>query len=216
MSNHKNVLDPIKAFLEILQQRLKEDILPEEPEYDEIMQIFMQLEKEFGTYAGLEPLVQPATRHWGKALEMARDMGFSDLVQCLEDLTPFLWWMVDPGYRGKNVNQEFVDNYACFELIGPDGLFSNSTVTVGVMLLSPNIYYPPHAHPASECLYLLSGRGTWHLTDGPIISIPPGGHILIPSGSVHAFWSMDTPLAAIYLCLGDENQHVHVGLDLDL
>lgn len=215
LTNKEKVLGQIKELLEILKQRLEEDILPEEPEYNEIKKIFMHHKKALDIYAGLEPQEQPATRHWERALKMARNLGAGDLVRCLEALTPYLYWMVNPGYRGQNVSKEFVDNYACFELIGPDGLFTSSTVTVGVMLLSPNIYYPPHSHPAPECLYLLSGRGTWHIASGPIISIPPGGHILIPSECLHAFWSMDTPLAAIYLCLGHENQHEHSGINLD-
>ena len=210
------MLGPIRDLMEILKQRLEEEILPEEPEYNEIKKIFIQQEKAFGTYAGLAPQRKPATRHWKKSLKMAKELGAKDIVRCLETLTPYLHWMINPGYRGQNVNKAFVDNYACFELIGHDGLFTSSTVTVGVMLLSPNIYYPPHSHPASECLYLLSGRGTWHMSSGPIISIPPGGHILIPSECIHAFWSMDTPLAAIYLCLGNENQHEHAGLNLDM
>jgi len=214
LSNEKNLEGLIKALLENLHLQLKKDILPEEPEYNEIMQMFIRLENNFGTYAGLTPQVKPATRYWEKALEIAIDMGNQEIATCLDALTPFLHWLVDPGYRGQNVSKKFVDNYACFELIGSEGLFFNSTVTVGVILLSPNIYYPPHAHPASECLYLLSGRGTWHISGGPIISIPIGGHMLIPSECGHAFWSMDTPLAAIYLCMGNKNHHRHSGLDL--
>lgn len=191
----------ISTFLNRLAGHVENASQLSESEQDEIHKLFLKL-RAAGTLQAQSPGHKPATRYWKKALESISIGPAADLGQVLESLTPYFCWMGNPNYTPENTRQPFLDNYAFAEMIGPDGLCYSDTASMGVMLLGPDTYYPPHTHPTIECLYVLTGRVTWHLADGPTSSLPPGTAVFMPEGRPHAFWSMQAPTVGVYLCSG--------------
>ena len=165
--------------------------------------ILVELAPQTHPQISVVPQIKPVVKHWGAALDALRRGPSAELYGPLKALTPLLRWMQSPHYHPDKCPRDFLENYAYSELVGPDGLCLSTTASMGIMLLGPDTYYPPHLHPSIECLYVLSGRGTWHLENGPTISLPPGTAVFIPYGRTHSFWSMDAPMAAVYLCSGD-------------
>lgn len=193
----------VAVFFRLLSIQIKKTITSASMEFEALQQILVRLEPEILRQIRVEPQSKPAVVHWEKALESMRQGPSSALYPALKTLSPQLHWMQNPNYRSPDCPSSFLQNYAYAELVGCNGLCPSQCASMGIMLLGPETYYPPHVHPARECLYVLAGRGTWCLENGPIISLPPGKAMFIPPSCTHAFWSMDTPLAAIYLCSGD-------------
>lgn len=195
------ILLNVQEFTRVFKAQL-EEIRWQDPEYKRIQKSFDRiLAFEDPAAVVVSPGLKPVSRHWEKVLASAGQGRMSNMISILENLTPCLEWLDDPHYRGEDVDREFLENYGCFELVGNQGLVRDDQVTLGCILLSPEIYFPLHAHKGVELLYVVSGRGTWHMDKGPIISIPRGTHILIPSSRMHACWSLGSaPMAAVYIC----------------
>lgn len=150
----------------------------------------------------ISPKRLKATSYWPAIIDrMSSDQG-SEMRTILKRLTPLFKWKHHSSYNAESCSKDFLDNFSLTELIGEDGLCFSRQVTLGIFLIGPDTYYPLHSHNGSECLYLLSGRGTWRLANGPTISLPHSSTVFIPSEVTHAFWSYKEPMAAIYACPG--------------
>lgn len=192
-----------KQFLTVLFEQLEKHTVPEDKEYDLLHRIATFIKEAPGTPNPTQsmPPAKPAARFWNQVLKQASGDGSTAIVSALHRLEPFISWINEPNYRNHELMDTFRDIYACFEVVGANGFFMHDRVTIGVMLLGPDFFYPSHSHPDYECIYAFSGRSTWHMNDGPIISIPAGARIFIPPNKPHIFWTMDKPFAGIYLCL---------------
>ena len=62
------------------------------------------------------------------------------------------------GYTEKDVNNNFLNNYGFFELIGPTGHFKTSEMALYVNYLDKNTLYPLHNHEAEELYFIISGE----------------------------------------------------------
>ena len=62
------------------------------------------------------------------------------------------------GYSEKDVNNNFLNNYGFFELIGPTGHFKTSEMALYVNYLDKNTFYPLHNHEAEELYFIISGQ----------------------------------------------------------
>ena len=196
----RNIQDIARILHENLAGKINED-----PGYIPIFKAFERIQGfEDHTRLYLSPSTRPVSRHWEQVLDMAEQGRLAPMAQLFRKLSPHVSWMDDPDYRGESVDEEFLRNYGCFELVGTRGIIRDDQVTLGCLLLSPEIFFPFHAHPGNELLYLMHGRGIWHMDQGQIISIPKESHILIPENQIHAFWSVgEQALAALYVCAGD-------------
>jgi len=197
-----------RDFLTVLFTQIGKNMTPEDEEYDLIKRIESSVEKEPG---------KPLSEHfkssaiqadclWSQVVQNASGYGALDLISAIHRLEPFISWIDDPGYRSHNINDSFINTYRFFEIMGTNGVIVHKSVTIGIMVLGADFYYPSHSHPDYECIYAFSGRGTWHMENGPIISIPAGTRIFIPPDSAHTFWTMAEPFAAIYMCLKHEKK----------
>ncbi len=79
------------------------------------------------------------------------------------------------------------------------GLEPRGDVRIGVSLMAPDLQYPDHHHPPEE-IYLALRKGEWRQEEGPWHEPGLGGLVFNPSNIVHAMWSTDTPLLALW-CL---------------
>jgi len=54
-----------------------------------------------------------------------------------------------------------MDNYGWTDLLGQSGSAPDERLACGVLLLGPELYYPPHQHEAEEMYVPLSGTAQW-------------------------------------------------------
>ncbi len=193
----------IGVFLKLLAVEIQKTMPSGSPELDTLQQLLTQIETETFHQNRISPQSKPATAHWPQALEEMREGPSAALFPALKTLSDQLCWMQNPNFRLPKCSSRFLENYAYSELVGSNGMCPSWKVSMGILLLGPDTFYPPHTHPSSKWLYVLSGRGTWNVENGPTISLPPGKAVFIPHGCTHAFWSMSRPLASIYLCSGN-------------
>ncbi|MEM7189082.1 MAG: dimethylsulfonioproprionate lyase family protein [Pseudomonadota bacterium] len=87
---------------------------------------------------------------------------------------------------------------------GQIGYHSNPPARLGLFLLGPGVYYPPHQHAAEEIYYCAAGSLTLqHGTDGTPFDLKAGELSVTPSHRVHALSTGDTPCLLIYAWAGD-------------
>eukprot|EP00746_Dinoflagellata_sp_MGD_P034638 gnl/MRDRNA2_/MRDRNA2_18272_c0_seq1.p1 gnl/MRDRNA2_/MRDRNA2_18272_c0~~gnl/MRDRNA2_/MRDRNA2_18272_c0_seq1.p1 ORF type:complete len:156 (+),score=13.81 gnl/MRDRNA2_/MRDRNA2_18272_c0_seq1:42-509(+) len=70
-----------------------------------------------------------------------------------------------------------LQTYANAWIVGPPGsnvqpIDSEDDILVGVFLLGPDTFYPPHFHPAPEVFSILDGSATWFKGEWPLSGSP--------------------------------------------
>jgi mannose-6-phosphate isomerase-like protein (cupin superfamily) len=149
------------------------------------------------------PCSLPVCRWWGPSLETMRGGPLGRLAVVLQGLGPYLAWRQNPNYSAAVLGTHFLANYGYAEIVGRSGLASSDRLAAGLLLLGPETAYPPHAHPATEHYFVLSGSAFWGLGDSPPTVRPPGSLIYHPSGIAHEMRTAKEPLLALYLWQGD-------------
>jgi quercetin dioxygenase-like cupin family protein len=149
------------------------------------------------------PASLPVCRCWGSCLERMCGGPLDQLAVVLRELGPRFAWRQNPGYSAALVGSHFLENYGYAEIAGRGGLAVSDRVAAGLLLLGPETAYPPHAHPATEHYYVLSGTARWGLGDTPPTLRSPGSLIYHPSGVPHQMRTEKEPLLALYLWQGD-------------
>lgn len=96
-----------------------------------------------------------------------------------------------------------MDGYGYLELAGPIGPYVDHGLAAGVLLLGPGRLYPPHAHPAEEVYIPLAGTAEWWRDGGTFRAITPGTPIHHPPNVRHATRTLEEPLLAAYVWMGD-------------
>lgn len=141
----------------------------------------------------------PATRHLEAALGAAEAYAPA-LAAALRPLGDALPWRY--GYAPRADAPGLEHRMAWAELIGPAAPFRSTQVGLGVTLIGPHTFYPPHRHPAVELYRVVAGTAHWSAGENTAPR-PPGSAILHPSNLVHAMRTADQPLLAIYSWSGD-------------
>lgn len=131
------------------------------------------------------------------------DPALALLIGDLARLAPHAEWRQNPSYSPERVGQHFMDGYGYLELVGPLGPFVDHGLSAGVLLLGPGRLYPPHAHPAEEVYIPLSGTAEWWREGGTFRGVLPGQPIHHPANARHATRTLDEPLLAAYVWMGD-------------
>jgi mannose-6-phosphate isomerase-like protein (cupin superfamily) len=142
----------------------------------------------------------PSTRH----LESAFASGDSATAALLATIRPVVFhlpWRY--SYAKRSDARGLEDNMAFAEIIGPEAPYVSERVCLGLTLIGPNTFYPPHLHPAIELYYVVAGEATW-TANGVSIRNPPGAFILHGSQVVHAMRTHQQPLLAVYTWSGDD------------
>jgi hypothetical protein len=163
---------------------------------------------EVGGSAASETL--PVQHFWPACLEMAEtdsQPAVALAAKALRDLTPSFRWQQNPNYRAAPPSPTFLANYGYVEICGPSGFLATPDLRLGVLVLGPHNFYPPHRHPAEE-IYLPLQNGFWQRGEDEVAagswqSRKAGSVIHHPSWMPHATRAGDRPLAAIYLWRGE-------------
>lgn len=151
------------------------------------------------------PTVLPVCRHLEEAYShVAQKDPIASIVDSFKHLMPNLAWQ--HGYKESEISGELAANFGVADVIGPYGLIFSSSLRLGMVLLGSETYYPPHAHPATEIYYILSGEAEWYAGDKKSLE-SAGSMILHQSNEPHAINTGKKPLLAVYTWRGD----VHTG-----
>jgi len=122
------------------------------------------------------------------------------LVDALVAAAGDLAW--DQTYSTEDLGAGFLDRYGWSELIGLRGPIASDRIACGVLLLGPEIEYPPHRHAAEEIYLPLSGTALWLRGEEGWRQRRPGELIHHPSGIAHAMRTGPEPMLALYLWHG--------------
>lgn len=93
------------------------------------------------------------------------------------------------------------------ELVGPDGLFHDSSVRVGLLISASDTDYPVSSHSGEETYLVISGVAQWTLDGSPYRPISPGALVHHPSWMPHGRRTLDEVFLGAWRWSGD--------LDLD-
>jgi hypothetical protein len=63
--------------------------------------------------------------------------------------------------RGRRLPEDLSNAMPFCELIGPNGMFFDKNVRVGLWMQNPGMVYGPRSHAAEETFYILSGKVIW-------------------------------------------------------
>ncbi|MEM6903483.1 MAG: dimethylsulfonioproprionate lyase family protein [Pseudomonadota bacterium] len=84
--------------------------------------------------------------------------------------------------------------------------FESNEISVGLFLLGPNVYYPPHTHEPAEIYYCVSGEvEIQHGIGGALHKLKPGDYSYTPPNRLHSITTNDTPALLAYSWRGDLN-----------
>jgi hypothetical protein len=148
----------------------------------------------------------PVLRWWDECLAQPGPPAAREIADALAALRPELCFVQNPNYVAAEPSTGFLERYGYAVLAGPrsgpHALIEHPGLAFGVLLLGPHTTYPTHVHPASE-LYLPLGRARWSVRDGPLVERPSGVPIVHRSGEPHETRTAETPLAALYVWLGE-------------
>ena len=107
-------------------------------------------------------------------------------------------------YAAGDLGERFLERYGWSELIGLRGPIASDRLACGVLLLGPEIEYPPHSHAAEEIYLPLAGTADWLRGGEGWRRRRPGELIHHPSGIAHAMRTGEQPLLALYLWRGGD------------
>lgn len=148
----------------------------------------------------------PVLRHVGDAVARSESTPDRDLVAAFAAVAGTASWTQTASYLTDPPSAGFLDQYAHATLLGhPDGAGSGpqaNDVSLGLLLLGPDVLYPPHRHPADE-VYLALTEAAWMHNDGSYRPQPVGALVHHESWQPHGMRTVGRPLLAIYLWTGD-------------
>lgn len=160
----------------------------------------------------------PVLRWWEQCLAQPGPAVSRGIARALRALRPSLSFVQNPNYVAAPPTAGFLERYGYAVLAGPStgppALIEHAGLAFGVLLLGPHTTYPTHVHPAAE-LYLPLGAATWSLGGAAPQLRPAGTSIVHRANEPHETRTGATPLAALYIWLGELGTAARV-LDLGL
>jgi quercetin dioxygenase-like cupin family protein len=145
----------------------------------------------------------PAARWWKDAVDLGGEGSSAALAGALDALAGDLRWFQGQYYPPGEIGEAYQRKAGSAEILGPHGSFHSDRLTMGVFIMGPGLYYPPHAHPATEVYCVVGGTAQWRRGDEPWAPRPPGSLIHHPGGVAHAMNTGDEAMLAVYLWRGD-------------
>ena len=144
----------------------------------------------------MKPSVSPSNAKFFNTLFEDKSNLMQLCVNCVDQLH---WRQAGFGKLPENLSQEI----SVTEFIGPDGIFENPNVRIGLLLQSPEIHYPRHWHIAEELYYIISGTANCAADDEKEKLCQPGNFVHHMSGQTHNITTCSEPLLALWGWTGD-------------
>ncbi len=134
----------------------------------------------------------PACRHLG-----------SLQADGLAEMAKSLHWTQNPNYLSDPKMRAFVRDYAYAELMGPGGIALGVDAALGLLLIGPQRYYPPHRHPARETYLTVAGEADWWRDGEAWRTLPAAALVEHAPDRVHAMRTAEQALLALYAWSGE-------------
>jgi hypothetical protein len=134
---------------------------------------------------------------WLPDVRQSAPMFSAELVGAVVDAAPMLAWR--RSYSLATVGEAFYENYGWTEFAGLTGPVSSKRLACGLLLLGPQVTYPPHRHEAEEIYVPLAGTAKWRHSNDFWRERPPGNVIHHARHESHAMRTGPEPLLALYL-----------------
>ena len=144
----------------------------------------------------LVPKPAAASRHLAAAGDCA-GRAEAALLAALSEFSGRLNWM--QMYTAEDFGQDFLDDYAHVELIGPEGHFMSDEIAAGLVVYGPGLDYPDHWHVAEEIYIPLTHDGLWSADGAPLAARKAGSFIFHQSNMRHAIRAGSAPLVALWV-----------------
>jgi mannose-6-phosphate isomerase-like protein (cupin superfamily) len=108
-------------------------------------------------------------------------------------------------YDEIDLEMPFTKGMFASRLVGLDGYYFHRRLSFGLMMLLPDVVYPPHTHLVDELYYSLSGKLTVkHGIPGDQVFLNPGEISITPKGKLHSLSvSGNKPVLLLYSWLGN-------------
>jgi hypothetical protein len=136
----------------------------------------------------------PGCRHLPHVLDLGELGPAATVASAIRKLEPTLAWGQNPRYNAENKGADFMDNYGWSAL----GLAGSTDMAFGVLLLGPDITYPPSSYESEGIFLVISGSPEWQSGDGPWVRVKAGDIICRPFGGSEGKKPGDEPLLALY------------------
>ncbi|MDD7967570.1 dimethylsulfonioproprionate lyase family protein [Actinomycetospora lemnae] len=133
----------------------------------------------------------PVLAHLDDAVARAGEEVDGELAAVLGSVAASARWTQTASYVREPPGPGFLDGYAHATLVSGDD------VAVGLLLLGPQVHYPPHHHPAEE-FYLPGATIRWLHGAGPA-----GVLVHHAPWQPHAMTTGDRPALLAYVWTGD-------------
>lgn len=131
-------------------------------------------------------------------LAAGRFAGFHD---ALIAAAPLALWR--ETYKNSGASAEFLDRFACYEVIGRDAPFACEALRGFVIYFPAGLHYPWHHHPAEELYLILAGEAEFAV-EGETPRVLRGNDTMYHASNVpHAMTTHDQPVMAYVLWRGD-------------
>lgn len=157
----------------------------------------------------------PVLAHFDDAVARCENALPDDLAAAIAEFKTAVAWTQTAAYVRDPPSPAFLDQYAHATLAGaPDGSADvparSPGVSLGLLLLGPDVHYPPHKHPADE-VYLPLTEARWvhdnarwvHDNTERYRPEPVGRLLHHEPWQPHGMLTAGRPLLAIYVWTGD-------------
>ena len=98
--------------------------------------------------------------------------------------SPYIKWGSSDLREGR-IPDDLANRMPMAELVGPDGMFFNETVRVGLWLQNKGIVYGPRQHEAEETFFIFNGEASWETESSEPKIQGPNTYVFHPSNILH-------------------------------
>lgn len=120
-----------------------------------------------------------------------------DLGDYLRLAAPYIHWY-GSDLSENRIPKSVADRMPMCELIGPDGMFFEADVRVGLWQQTAHVTYGPRRHAAEETFFILSGEAEWWNEDDGHQRLGAGRQVFHRSNVLHTTITAESPLFAIW------------------
>ncbi len=136
----------------------------------------------------------PGCRHLSHVLDLGEAGPAAAVATAIRELEPTLAWAQNPRYNAENKGADFMANYGWSAL----GLTGSSDMAFGVLLLGPDITYPPTSYESEGVFLVIGGSPEWKSGDEPWARVEAGSIICRPFGGAEGKRPGNEPMLALY------------------
>ncbi|MEJ6709618.1 MAG: dimethylsulfonioproprionate lyase family protein [Amylibacter sp.] len=139
---------------------------------------------------------------YADALEKTLETSNHPLAALIIDAIPYIRWG-GADLREGRIPDALGNQMPMCELVGPDGMFPNTDVRVGLWMQEANVQYGPRRHAAEETFIQIAGGAFWSTEHCAPTQHPTGTFIHHPSNILHTSNTTETPVFASWRWSGD-------------